>query len=130
MRTSWPPSDVPAGAPGAQRALEAGQLVRHRAADIELRVGRRAHVFLFLAFGDAGARLLERLDERVLEMQRLLEERFGEEGRVAVGAAPERRAIGRRRRHDQRVVVLQRLHLAARIASRDDDGAPLYTGVN
>ncbi len=51
-----------------------------------------------------------------------------EKGRVAVGAAAERGAIRRRRRHDQRVFILQRLDVAARIAGRHDDDAPLDAG--
>ena len=77
-----------------------------------------------LALGDDLLRIVERLQERVLETQRVLEKRVAEVCCGALGATAKRGAIGRRRRHDQRAVVLERLDESARIARRDDDDPP------
>src|SRR5438874_8938250 len=96
------------GAPRAQVRFELRQFRGHRLADEDLWI-RRLTLLRALAVGDDLFRVVERLQERVLEAQRVLEQGVAEVRRGALGAASERGAIGRRRGHDQRAVVLERL---------------------
>ena len=79
--------------------------------------------------GNALACLSECLDERIFEAKRVLEQRIGKIGGVAFGATAEGRAVGGRRGKDQRELVLKRLDVAAGIARRHDDNAPLDGGL-
>src|SRR5215470_19037295 len=99
-------SDRASRAPRAQVGLELREFGRHLGADVELRLGGST-VLGALALGDALTRLLKRLHERILEAQRVLEQRVPEVRRVALAAAAERCAVGGRRGHDERVVVLE-----------------------
>src|SRR5205823_12232879 len=84
-----PRSDGIAAAARAQRCLELRQLRRHRVPYKNLRVRRRAHAFRFLTLGDAFTCFRERADERIVEAQRVLEQRIAEIGRLAFAATAE-----------------------------------------
>ena len=114
-----------AGAALAQRL----HLVGHRLADEDLRIRRRRVAFAALALADADLGQLERGVDAVGLREALLKERLAEERGRAVVLAAERRAIGLRRRHDHRVVVLQRPDEATGVAGGHDDDPPLDPGI-
>ena len=105
------------------------QLLRHLRTDPHLRLRRRRVALFAFALVDTFLGNFECAGNRVRRRHAFLEERLAEERRVAAVAATERDAVRARGRDDDRVVVLQRLDVAARIARRYDDDPPLDAGV-
>ncbi len=104
-----------------------GQALQHRgdvAAHADLRVRRILALALF-AFFDHAARLVERGNEGVAVRQRVHEIRFAEIGVLGVVAAAVRHMAAAGCGEHQRIVVLQHVDEAARVAGRDHDHAVL-----
>src|SRR5450432_3611670 len=95
------------------------ELGRDRAPDEHLRIGRRGEFFRSFALCHRLHRDRKRVDEGLGLRKRIAEVRFAEIGPVVAALASERPPVRRGRGDDQRMVVLERLDKAARIAGGD-----------
>src|SRR5262249_6134167 len=107
-------SDRAAATARTQRGFELWQLVGHRGPDVNLWIRWRFLPLLGgLALSDELLCLFERFDERILEAQRMLEQRVAEIGRGASAAATRGGAIGRGGGDGERVLGLERIDESA-----------------